>query len=210
MQAILTATGLQFLDILRFPPVAIRQGGVTFVCGRSGAGKSTLFKLLNATLNPSAGTITYNGQDIAAMDPITLRREVLLMGQNVYLFDDTISGNFAQFFAFRGEPCVSEDEMLRLLAVCALEQPLAAQCGKLSGGERQRVFLAVHLAMRPRVLLLDEPTSALDKKTATAVLERVIAHCKEQGVTLAAISHDPALAAAFAEDTISLSEGACE
>jgi putative ABC transport system ATP-binding protein len=210
MQAILSATGLKFLDILRFPPIEIRRGGVTFVCGRSGAGKSTLFKLFNATLSPSEGTIRYDGQDIAAMDPIALRREVLLMGQNVYLFDDTIQGNFAQFFQYRGQPCIGEDEMQSWLTLCGVEQPLAAPCRPLSGGERQRVFLAIHLAMKPRVLLLDEPTSALDKMTATQVITRLIAHCKAEEITLAVISHDPVLTHAFAEDTISLSEGACE
>ena len=210
MQAILTATGVQFLNILRFPPIEIRRGGVTFVCGKSGAGKSTLFKLFNATLSPSEGAIRYDGQDIAEMDPITLRREVLLMGQTVYLFDDTIRGNFEQYFAYRGQPGISGDEMQSWLTLCGVEQPVTAPCRPLSGGERQRVFLAIHLAMKPRVLLLDEPTSALDKQTAAQVLTRLIAHCKAEGITLVIISHDPALARTFAEDTIALSEGACE
>jgi len=210
MEAILRATGLKFLDILRFPPIAIEKGGVTFVCGKSGAGKSTLFKLFNLTLSPTEGTVFYDGADIAEMDPVALRREVLLMGQNVYLFDDTIRGNFEKYFEYRGEPCIGGDGMQSWLTVCGLEQPLTAQCQTLSGGERQRVFLAIHLAMRPRVLLLDEPTSALDKKTAAQVLERLIARCKEKGITLVIISHDPALAHAFAENTIALTEGACE
>jgi putative ABC transport system ATP-binding protein len=210
MQAILTATNLRFLDILRFPDVAIERGSATFVCGESGAGKTTLLKLFNATITPSAGRVEYDGQDIARMDTIALRRQVLLAGQKVYLFDDTIRGNFEQFFAYRGEPCVGEDEMLSCLRLSSADLPLTARCQTLSGGERQRVFLAVHLAMKPRVLMLDEPTAALDKKTARQMLERVKAHCAETGTTLVAVSHDSALVNAFADHVIALSGGCAD
>ena len=209
MQSIITAERLTFLDILRFPPVAIERDKVTFICGESGTGKSTLLKLINATLSPSGGTIAFDGEDIARLDPIILRRQVLLAGQSVFLFDDTIRGNFEQFYEYRGEPCIGEDEMLSYLRLCSLEMPLTARCQPLSGGERQRVFLAVHLSMHPKVLMLDEPTSALDKRTARKLLENLKAHCKEQGVTMVAISHDPSLAREFADQTIALSEEAC-
>jgi putative ABC transport system ATP-binding protein len=210
MQSVITAENLRFLDILRFPPITVERDGVTFICGESGAGKSTLLKLLNRTLSPSEGTILYDGADIAGLDPIALRRQVLLAGQNVFLFDDTIRGNFEQFYEYRGEPCVGEEEMLSYLRLCSLEMPLTARCQPLSGGERQRVFLAIHLSMHPKVLMLDEPTSALDKKTARKLWEGLKAHCKRQGITLIAISHDPALAKEFADRTIALSEEACE
>ena len=210
MQSIITADNLRFLDILRFPPIAVERESVTFICGESGAGKSTLLKLLNQTLSPSEGTIFYDGIDIADMDPIALRRQVLLAGQNVFLFDDTIRGNFQQFYQYRGEPCVGEDEMLSYLRLCSLEMPLTARCQPLSGGERQRVFLAIHLSMNPKVLMLDEPTSALDKKTARKLLEGLKAHCKQRGITLIAISHDLSLAKEFADQTIALSGEACD
>jgi putative ABC transport system ATP-binding protein len=209
MAPIITATGLRFLNILRFPDIAVEREGATFICGTSGAGKSTLLKLINATLSPTEGVIRYGGADITGIDPITLRREVLLAGQDVFLFEDTIRGNFEQFFAYRDEPCVSEDEILQYLRLCSLEMPLTANCQTLSGGERQRVFLAIHLAMRPKVLMLDEPTSALDKKTARVLFTRLKAYADEAGITLVVISHDPALAHEFADHSIELSEEAC-
>ena len=99
--------------------------------------------------------------------------------------------------------------MLSYLSLCSLEQPLTASCQQLSGGERQRVFLAIHLSMNPRVLMLDEPTSALDRKTAHRVFTQLIAHMKERGDTLLVVSHDPELTKTFAEQVISLSGEAC-
>lgn len=210
MQTILTAENLRFLDTLRYPSIGIAQGCATFICGTSGSGKSTLLRLFNGTLSPAEGIIRYQGTDINEIDAIQLRREVLLVGQVVYLFDTTIRSNFEQYFAYRDEPCISDAEMERYLHLCSLQMPLTARCQTLSGGERQRVFLAIHLAMRPRVLMLDEPTSALDQKTARQLLERIKEHCKKENMTLIAISHDPVLAAAYADERITLTEGACE
>jgi putative ABC transport system ATP-binding protein len=195
---------------LRFPAISIEQGSATFICGESGTGKTTLLQLLNATATPAEGQILFDGQDIVQMDTIMLRRQVLLAGQKVYLFDDTIRGNFEQFYAFRGEPCIDEDAMMEFLRLCCAEFPLTARCQPLSGGERQRVFLAIHLSMHPRVLMFDEPTSALDKKTARLMLSQVKRHCADNGITLVVVSHDPTLVEAFADQVISLSEEACE
>ena len=74
----------------------------------------------------------------------------------------------------------------------------------LSGGERQRVFLAICLSFLPKVLMLDEPTSALDQETAERFMAQVLAFCRERGMTVVAVSHDPALTGRHAENIISL------
>ena len=68
MQFILSADGLMFQTLIKYPPIEIPQAQTTFISGDSGSGKSTLFKLFNATVSPSKGTILYQGKNISAMD----------------------------------------------------------------------------------------------------------------------------------------------
>ena len=68
MQFILSADGLMFQTLIKYPPIEIPQAQTTFISGDSGSGKSTLFKLFNATVSPSKGTILYQGKNISAID----------------------------------------------------------------------------------------------------------------------------------------------
>lgn len=192
------------MNLIAYPPLAIPHTKTTFITGESGSGKSTLFRLFNATVAPSAGTIYYQNNNLEDMDTISLRKEVLLMAQNVFLFSGTIRENFTQFFDYRAKNCIHDDEMRMFLQLCCADFPLEANCENLSGGERQRVFLAIHLALAPKVLLLDEPTSALDEGTAVRMLGQVKAYCKQQQITLLIICHDQKLVDQFAENTVIL------
>lgn len=207
MQPILSAENVKYLDILSYPPINIAPNTATFITGESGSGKSTLLRLFNATLSPSAGVIKYNGQSIEDMDTVDLRRQVLLVGQSVFLFDKTIAENFAEYYKYRGQAPPSEETMLKCLSTCRADFALSASCTTLSGGERQRVYTAIFLSFAPRVLMLDEPTSALDTENAAAVLGNIKKHCKETGTTLVVVSHDNALTQQFAEETIFLKGG---
>ena len=205
MNAVLSAAGLKFKDLIEYPPIEIARERAVFVTGESGSGKSTLFKLFNATISPSAGTILYDGTDIGGLDAVKLRREILLAAQGVFLFDGTIRENFGQFYDFREEARIGEDEMRRVLALCCADFPPDTRCETLSGGERQRVFLAIHLSLKPKVLMLDEPTSALDEDTSNRLFTQLKAHCAEMRMTLAVICHDQKLVEAYADDVIRLS-----
>lgn len=204
MDAILSATGLRFKDLIEYPPIEIKPLKATFLTGESGSGKSTLLKLLNATAAPSKGVILYEGSDVEGMDTVRLRREVVLVAQSVFLFDGTIRQNFDQFYDFRDDAPIGEADMNRCLALCCAEFPPETRCETLSGGERQRVFLAIHLSFKPKVLMLDEPTSALDEATAFKLFSNVKAWCAENGTTLVAVSHDRKLVDAFADEVIIL------
>ncbi len=204
MNAILSANGLKFRDLIAYPPIEIKPAVATFLTGESGSGKSTLLKLLNATAVPSAGVILYEGLDVEGMDTLRIRREVVLAAQNVFLFDGTIRQNFDQFYDFRDEPPIGEVDLKRFLALCCADFPPDARCETLSGGERQRVFLAIHLSLKPKVLMLDEPTSALDEATSFKLFSNVKTWCAENGTALIAVSHDQKLADAFADEVIHL------
>jgi len=88
--ALFSINQVNYKDIIKYPDMDIFQDQTTFLCGESGCGKSTLFKLLNGVVSAGSGTITYKGKPVEEYDPTKLRREVLLVGQSVYLFDGTI------------------------------------------------------------------------------------------------------------------------
>jgi putative ABC transport system ATP-binding protein len=204
LQSILSAQGLMFLTLIEYPPIEIPQAETTFVIGDSGSGKSTLFKLFNATVSPSKGMILYQGQNTMDIDTVRLRREVLLVSQNVFLFDGTIRSNFTQFFNYREEALIDESRMSYFLDLCCADFALDTECETLSGGERQRVALAIHMSLSPTVLMLDEPTSALDENTAHRMLQQVKAYCQQNQITLLVICHDSQIVEAFADKIITL------
>ena len=204
MQSILSAQGLMFQTLIEYPPIEIPQAETTFIRGDSGSGKSTLFKLFNATVSPSKGMILYQGQNTMNIDTVRLRREVLLMSQNVFLFSGTIRNNFAQFFAYREETLIDESRMSYFLHLCCADFALDTECETLSGGERQRVSLAIHMSLSPTVLMLDEPTSALDENTAHQMLEQVKTYCQQNQITLLVICHDSHMVEVFADQIITL------
>jgi len=208
MNAILSASGLKFKNLIEYPPIEIPAGKATFITGESGSGKSTLLRLFNATASPSAGAILFQGRDLSGMNTVALRREVLLASQNVFLFDGTIRENFEQFYDYRDEKCPGEAEISGYLSLCCADFPPDARCETLSGGEKQRVFLAIHLSLSPKVLMLDEPTSALDEGTANRLFTQLKGHCAEKGITWIVVCHDQKLVEAYADDIIRLTRRA--
>lgn len=204
MPSILSAQGVRFLNLIDYPAIALTEGEQVFLCGESGCGKSTLLRLFNGTVSPSAGELCYQGKSLEDWEPVQLRREVMLASQTAFLFDGTIAENFRAFYSYREEQALSAEEMQKFLTLCCAPFAPDARCETLSGGEKQRVFLAVCLSFRPRVLMLDEPTSALDSATADHLLQNICGFCREQGMTLLAVSHDAALAKRYADRIITL------
>lgn len=205
--ALFTLDKVAFKDIVSYPYMEMKEEGTSFICGDSGSGKSTLLKLCNGTISPTSGDISYLGKNILTMDPVAYRREVLLVGQAVFLFDASIEENFQRYLDYRGEKAISQEEIKQYLEICALQLPLDSSCNVLSGGERQRVFIAIHLALKPKVLMLDEPSSALDDKNATILMENLRAHCKAHKMALLVVSHDKHLAKTYADHVILLEGG---
>lgn len=177
---------------------------MTFITGGSGTGKSTLLRLLNGTITPEEGSIYYKGKNLEKWDILELRKEVVLIGQQTYLFDDTIENNFILYSKYRKSLCPDRKLMRYYLDLCKADFPLDSHCKRLSGGERQRVYLAIFLSFQPKVLLLDEPTSALDEKTAYGLFENLKKLRTEDRSTMVVVSHDLQLREKFADDVIDL------
>lgn len=208
MKTIITASNLCFMDFIWYPDIEIQENKVTFICGKSGCGKSTLLKLLNATLTPSEGKIFFNEDNIEKLDTIQYRRNVLLVSQEIYLFDESIKENFNIYYKSRDTKLIEDKEILFYLSLCCADFPLDTSCSTLSGGEKQRVFLAICLSFCPKVLMLDEPTSALDPKTAEDLLLNIKTFCTRNNITLVIICHDQILVDTFADKIINLEKEA--
>lgn len=204
MDTIISLRGVEFRGIISYPQIDIARGAPTFICGESGCGKSTLLRLINATLSPDKGEIIFNGRDISKMNAVELRRQAILVSQNVFLFDGTVGENFDTFRRYRDMPPLDGGEIAELLKICCAPFSADADCTTMSGGERQRVYAAVCLSFRPEVIMMDEPTSALDETTSGQFMERVCRFCAAGGITPVVVSHDRKLADRFAENVINL------
>jgi len=159
--------------------------GLTVVAGPSGSGKSTLLRLCNRLEVPSEGCVRHRGEDIAARDPLELRREVAMVFQRPVTFAGTVRDNLRE-----ADPAGGDDDTLAaLLERAGLRRAfLDRDAGELSGGEAQRACLARALATQPRVLLMDEPTSSLDGEAA-AVLERLARQLVDDGTPVVWVTH---------------------
>ena len=158
--------------------------GLTVLAGPSGAGKSTLLRLCNRLDAPSSGHIAYRGRDLAAIDPLVLRRMVAMVFQRPVVFPGTVRDNLAAAKPVR--PSLVDES----LDAAELDPSyLDRRADDLSGGEQQRVCLARALCTEPDVLLMDEPTSSLDPR-ATKAIEHQTAMLVADGHPVVWVSHD--------------------
>lgn len=206
-QCILEVVNEMIFHDIYYRDIFILKNKVNFIIGSSGAGKTTLLKLFNATYTPDSGKILYLGKDIEEIDTISLRKEIVLASQALYLFDASIKDNFRQFYEYRGEPVPSDNTIEKFLEICCVPFTLDHDCTRMSGGEKQRVYMAILLSFCPKVLLLDEPTSALDKDNSQMVMKNITHFCKENEITLVVVSHDGKITEVFAENIINLQGG---
>ena len=203
------------MEILRFENVkfikeyddfSIDKNEVVFVVGKSGSGKSTLLKLINNTLQMKSGRIFYKDENILNINPVDLRRNIIMTSQENFLFDMTIRENFHEFYKLRDLEELTDEEITKFLKITNFDVNLNLNVEKLSVGEKQRVFLAIALSLDPEVLLLDEPTSALDNKTAFDMMKNIVDYCKHNDITLVVVSHARQLVDEFADKIIDLGE----
>lgn len=187
--------------------LSVADGTVLAVLGPSGCGKSTLLRAV-AGLEPlSAGSIAWEGTDLAGTP--THRRGFALMFQDGQLFDHlSVARNVGYAQRLRGlARSEVRGEVDELLALVGLEGYADRLPRTLSGGERQRVALARSLAARPRLLLLDEPLSALDaglRGRLATDLRRILT---ASGTTALMVTHDQAEAFAIADRLAVMRDG---
>ncbi|GGN24445.1 quaternary amine ABC transporter ATP-binding protein [Streptomyces fuscichromogenes] len=174
----------------------VRKGEVFVVMGLSGSGKSTLVRCLTRLVEPTAGRIAVDGEDVRAMDRGQLRelrrhRAAMVFQHFGLLPHRSVLDNVAYGLEIQGvgraERRARAAEVVTKVGLEGMEQ---RRPGRLSGGQRQRVGLARALAVDPEVLLFDEPFSALDPLIRRDMQEEVIRLHREEGRTMVFITHD--------------------
>jgi ATP-binding cassette subfamily C protein CydD len=189
------AGGAQVLDGFSavFP-----AGKITAIVGASGAGKTTLARLLLGFMQPQAGQILVNGQDLAGIAPEAWWKTLAWVPQNPRLFQGTIAANLrlgapeADAAALR-EAATSARALSFIEALPGQFEADVGDAGaKLSGGQIQRLALARAYLKNPRLLILDEATANLDMESEALVLDAIAALA--QGRTVIVIAHRLAMA----------------
>ncbi|POX54263.1 glycine/betaine ABC transporter ATP-binding protein [Streptomyces sp. Ru71] len=174
----------------------VRKGEVFVVMGLSGSGKSTLVRCLTRLIEPTAGTIAIDGEDVRAMDRSRLRelrrhRAAMVFQHFGLLPHRTVLDNVAYGLEIQGlGRSERRERAAEVVAKVGLEGMEHRRPGQLSGGQRQRVGLARALAVDPEVLLFDEPFSALDPLIRRDMQEEVVRLHREEGRTMVFITHD--------------------
>lgn len=139
---------------------SIPKGQIVGLLGPNGAGKTTTMRMITGFLNPTSGTITIDGIDIAR-NPVEAKKKIGYMPESAPLYGDMIVEDYLKYIAdIHGED--ADAKVPVLCAECGLKEVMSKNISELSRGNRQRVALAHALMHDPEILILDEPTSGLD------------------------------------------------
>jgi osmoprotectant transport system ATP-binding protein len=172
----------------------VAEGEFLAIVGGSGSGKTTLLRLANRLIDADGGSITVEGEDVRAVDPVQLRRRIGYVFQSGGLFPHiSVAGNIGITPRLQGTPAAEiASRVDELLDLVRLDRTLYRDRfpHELSGGQRQRVGVARALAARPRIVLMDEPFGALDPLTRDALGDDYRALHSKLGLTTVMITHD--------------------
>jgi putative ABC transport system ATP-binding protein len=194
--------GTHIVHALRGVDLDIESGEFTALMGPSGSGKTTLLNLIGALDEPTAGTVTIDGQDIGAMNRGTrsdMRMERLgFIFQSYNLIPVLSAYENAEFvLLLRGVPAAERKQrVMETLAAVGLQGMEDRRPNELSGGQQQRVAVARAIVGKPALVLADEPTANLDSKTSEALIDLMKMLNEEHGVTFVFATHDPRVMAA--------------
>lgn len=179
--------------ILKDISFTIKKGDHVGLVGHTGSGKSTIANLITRMYDTVSGTITIDGVDIRQMEMNSLRRNVAIVSQEVYIFRGTIMDNirYARPEATRAEVVAAAKAANAHDFIVSLPEGYDTMVGigsrSLSGGERQRVSIARALLLNPSLLILDEATAAMDTETERLISEAI--DRVSEGKTTISIAH---------------------
>ncbi len=182
----------------------------TVFVGSSGCGKTTLLRMINRMVDPSSGSVSIDGSDVAGVDPVKLRRSIGYVMQNSGLLPHRkVIDNIATVPLLTGvSKADARARALELMDTVGLDRAFADRYpSQLSGGQQQRVGVARGLAVDPNILLMDEPFGAVDPLVRNDLQDELIRLQRELGKTVVFVTHDIDEAFKLGDQVVILKKG---
>ncbi len=198
---------VEYKNVLRVKEMEVNEGEIVCIVGESGGGKSTLLRLLNKSLSPTKGTISFRETNLADLDSVSHRRNVVYLNQTPHMFPGTIRDNLLIALRFHEKEDLGDDALMTILRQVRLSKSLDMDVKHLSGGERQRLALGRVLLLDAEVYLMDEPSSSLDDESENLIIEAVVRFAKENNKTLIMVTHSKAQARKHADRIYEIKNG---
>ena len=198
----------------------VQRGEFVVLIGLSGSGKSTLLRCLNRLIDPSSGTVTFDGQDVTHASGVELRRIRRRIGmifqqfnlvKRSSVFGNVLAGRLGYRTTWRtiaSRP--SKDDValaFENLGRVGIAEKAFGRADALSGGQQQRVGIARALMQQPELMLADEPVASLDPATSHSVMKYLEEINKEDGITVICSLHFLSLARRYGTRVIALKGG---
>ena len=190
----------------------IKEGDLVSIVGESGSGKSTLLNMIGLLDSTTEGNIEIEGQDTSTLSDDELSKfrgeKIGFIFQSFFLLPGlTAQENVAEGLLYQG---IKREERLekaaKVLKEVGLGDRLTHLPQELSGGQQQRVAIARALVQNPAFILADEPTGNLDVKSAQEIIHLFQDLCREDGISILMVTHDPLLAS-MADRMLRLKDG---
>lgn len=203
---------------------SVNEGAIKAVIGPNGAGKTTLFNLIAGVLDPSRGSITFQGRQLQGLKPHKIASlgmsrtfqniklfhgmsalENVMLGRHIRSGSGFLAGMFNAPWTWKEEKDIRGKSM-ELLHLLEIEQYADTEATSLAFGQQRAVEMARALATEPELLLLDEPAAGLNIYE-TAEVARLIGRIREMGITVLLVEHDMSLVMDISDEIVVLSFG---
>lgn len=198
----------------------LQAGEFVAVIGPSGAGKSTLLRCINRMVDPSSGSIQFQGQEVVGVKPRRLRqfrREMgmIFQGYNLVarssVLTNVLHGRLGYTSTLKGALGLfsksDHEQAKHLLTRVGLSEQMYKRADELSGGQQQRVGIARALAQTPKLILADEPIASLDPAASNVVMNSLYETCKDDGIACLCNLHQVDMAKKYATRIIGIHKG---
>ncbi len=200
--------------ILKDLSFTVPDGRFLVLIGPSGCGKTTTMKMINRLLEPDGGRVLVDGQDVAKMNPVELRRHIGYVIQQIGLFPNmTVEQNISvvpRLLKYDRSRCSAIARELLELVDMPYEDYAGQYPNELSGGQQQRIGVLRALAASPSTVLMDEPFSALDPMTRESLQEEIKKIQRKLKKTVVFVTHDMGEALRLADTILFLNDGQIE